>query len=287
MLTHPPREREVVEYRRTIARELAETPALRGDFQRVYQGLHQLRTLFDSQGPVRDLDGRGRRLEVLVALRDLLGAMAGSFADSQSGLARMRAFAARARETDGFCKLIELLDYENHMASVELKLRVGADGKIRRFEIEHIRENRDNRFHQSLLGRWWTRLTLLLRGYSLSEAELVNRWVDSIFDGVAELLPPLLQLLGEMEVYLAVLAFKDAAEQRGLALCLPELIDEKPATQDGAGPRFTALFNPLLFSQPSPPVPCDLALAGFCSITLVTGPNSGGKTRLLQALALA
>ena len=306
VLTHPPRERAVVDYRRAIVRELAETPALRGDFQRVYQGLHQLRTLFDSQGSVRDLDGRGRRLEVLVALRDVLGVMAGAFEGSGSGLARMRDFALRARETDGFHKLVELLDYENHMASVELKLRVGADGKIRRFEIEHIRENRDNLFHQSVLGRWWTRLTLLLRGYSLSEAELVNRWVDSIFDGVAELLPALIQLLGEMEVYLAVLAFKGAAEQRGLALCLPELIDEPlaspgrgatPALRGGAasepdapaqiGPRFEALFNPLLFSQPSPPVPCDLELSGFRTVTLVTGPNSGGKTRLLQALALA
>ena len=287
VLTHAPRERSVVDYRRAIARELAETPALRGDFQRVYQGLHQLRSLFDSQGPVRDLDGRSRRLEVLVALRDVLGAMAGAFEGSQSGLARIRAFAERARDSEGFRKLVELLDYENHMASVELKLRVGADGKIRRFEIEHIRENRDNRFHQSLLGRLWTRLTLLVRGYSLGEAELVNRWVDSIFDGVAELLPPLVQLLGEMEVYLAVLAFKDAAEQRGLALCLPELIDDPAAAPAGAGPRFSALFNPLLFSQPSPPVPCDLELASFRSVTLVTGPNSGGKTRLLQALALA
>ncbi|HMI91450.1 MAG TPA: DNA mismatch repair protein, partial [Polyangiales bacterium] len=216
-----------------------------------------------------------------------LAKMAGSFASAQSGLGRVRSFAERARQSEGFLKLVELLDYENHMASVELKLRVGADGRIRRFEIEHIRENRDNRFHQSVLGRWLTRLSLLVRGYSLSEAELVNRWVDSIFEGVAELLPPLLQLLGEMEVYLAVLAFKDAAEQRGLVVSLPELVSVDAGTPDDAPPRIEALFNPLLFSQAEPPVPCDLELAGFRSITLVTGPNSGGKTRLLQALALA
>jgi DNA mismatch repair protein MutS2 len=290
VLTHPPRERKVVEYRRAIVRELAETPALRSEFQQVYQGLHELRGLLDSQGSVRDLDGRSRRLEVLVALRDVLGKMASSFASARSGLTRMRNFAELARQSEGFLKLVELLDYENHMASVELKLRVGADGRIRRFEIEHIRENRENRFHQSVLGRWWTRLALLVRGYSLSEAELVNRWVDSIFDGVAELLPPLVQLLGEMEVYLAILAFKDAAEQRGLAVSLPELVDVDlagPSATAEPVPRIEALFNPLLFSQPSPPVPCDLELAGFRSITLVTGPNSGGKTRLLQALALA
>jgi DNA mismatch repair protein MutS2 len=286
VLTHPPREQAVVEYRRAIVRELAGAASMRSDFQLIYQGLHQLRLLFDSQGAVRDLDGRGRRLEVLMALRDVLSKMASSFAGAHSGLLRIHRFAEHALQTDGYRKLVELLDYENHMASVELKLRVGADGRIRRFEIEHIRENRDNRFHQSVLGRWLTRLSLLLRGYSLTEAELVNRWVDSIFDGVAELLPALVQLLGEMEVYLAVLAFKDAAEQRGLAVCLPELV---LAGSDGAmsAPRMAKLFNPLLFSQPAPPVPCDLALDDAHAITLVTGPNSGGKTRLLQSLALA
>jgi DNA mismatch repair protein MutS2 len=168
------------------------------------------------------------------------------------------------------------------MASVELKLRIGADGKIRRFEIERIRENRDNRFHQSAFGRWLTRVLLWLRGFSLGETELVNRWVDAIFDGVQELVPPLLQLLGEIEVYLCALAFKDTAERKGLAVCLPEL------APDRHGPvRFTGLYNPLLFSQPGAPVPCDLELAAFHTTTLLTGPNSGGKTRLLQALALA
>lgn len=286
VLTHPPRELAVVEYRRAIARELAATPGMRSDFQLIYQSLHQLRTLFDSQGALRDLDGRGRRLEVLVALRDVVRKMASSFADASSGLSRIHRFGEHAVATDGFAKLVELLDYENHMASVELKLRVGADGRIRRFEIEHIRENRENRFHQSVIGRWLTRLSLLVRGYSLTEAELVNRWVDSIFDGVAELLPPLVQLLGEMEVYLAALAFKDAAEQRGLAVCLPDLVPEGESGS-AAAPSIRALFNPLLFSQPSPPVPCDLALRDARSVTLVTGPNSGGKTRLLQALALA
>jgi DNA mismatch repair protein MutS2 len=45
------------------------------------------------------------------------------------------------------------------------------------------------------------------------------------------------------------------------------------------------LFNPFLFAEDRPPVPCDLELGGS-SLVIVTGPNSGGKTRLLQAVAL-
>ena len=37
--------------------------------------------------------------------------------------------------------------------------------------------------------------------------------------------------------------------------------------------------------EPRPPVPCDICAADT-SLTVVTGPNSGGKTRLLQALGL-
>jgi DNA mismatch repair protein MutS2 len=290
VLTHPPRDPAVIEYRRALLRELGETPALRSDFEAVYMGLHQLRALFDAQGTVRDLDGRSRRLELLCALRDCLSTMARAFGGCQSGLARIRAFGEHAVASEGYLRLVELLDYENHMASVELSLRVGADGKIRRLSIERIRENRDNRFHQSSFGRWLTRLLLLLRGFSLSEIELVNRWVDSVFDGVEDLIPPLIQLLGEMEVYLAALAFRDAAKSKGLTVCLPELIDagaQAGADADARPYGFTGLFNPLLFSQGKAPVTCDLELRGFCTTTLVTGPNSGGKTRLLQALALA
>ena len=35
------------------------------------------------------------------------------------------------------------------------------------------------------------------------------------------------------------------------------------------------------------PVPCDVGGAPLASTVLVTGPNSGGKTRLLQSLGLA
>ncbi|RLB53936.1 MAG: DNA mismatch repair protein, partial [Deltaproteobacteria bacterium] len=46
------------------------------------------------------------------------------------------------------------------------------------------------------------------------------------------------------------------------------------------------LFNPLLFKQGVVPVPCTIDLRSFDTIGIITGPNSGGKTRLLQALGL-
>jgi DNA mismatch repair protein MutS2 len=88
------------------------------------------------------------------------------------------------------------------------------------------------------------------------------------------------QLLGDLELYLGALGFHDTAREAGLAVCLPELVSpEEPRDLRG-------LFNPLLLAHGIQPVPCDLATDSLATTTLVTGPNSGGKTRLLQSIGL-
>jgi DNA mismatch repair protein MutS2 len=47
------------------------------------------------------------------------------------------------------------------------------------------------------------------------------------------------------------------------------------------------LFNPLLLEASFGPTPCTLRARRHDDTVVLTGPNSGGKTRLLQALALA
>lgn len=287
LLTHPPKDREVVEHRRAILRELAEEPALRKRFQETYRALYRMRGCFEPAAQLLELDDTRRRLDTLAAIRDVVERMASGFSSCSSGLRRIGELGERARGTLGYQRLVALLDYDNHLAGVSLQLRIGADGRIRRFDIQKVTENRENRFYQSPLGRLVTRVSLFLRGYFFSEGELVNRWVDSVFDGVVRLLPPLVQLLGEMELYLAALAFKDNAVARDLGVCFADLDgvggdggEAEPVTVEG-------LWNPLLLGQVQRPVPCDLRSEGWRGITVVTGPNSGGKTRLLQGIAIA
>jgi DNA mismatch repair protein MutS2 len=124
----------------------------------------------------------------------------------------------------------------------------------------------------SKLMLWW-------RGYRFSNDELVDRWLDHVFQAITHFLPPCFQLLGHMEVYLAALHFRDQCKAKGLDVCFPELVDS-------GGREIRGLFNPLLFKQGVVPTPCDITTDGFDTISIVTGPNSGGKTRLLQALGL-
>jgi len=286
VLTHPPRDRNVALYRQGILRELSADNAQRSRFSDLYRTLHRMRELLDSEGPTRELDGRRRRLDVLTSIRDAFTQMATSFGACTSGLARIHRFGQAVQESEPYRHLVELLDYENHLASVDLELRIGSDGRVRHFGITRITENRTNGFYQTPLGRWVSRVALLLRGFSMGEPEIANRWIDAVYEGVQDRLPALFQLLGEMELYLATLAFKDTTEARGLKACLPAFTAEG-SNGSGAQPLLEGLFNPLLFAHPGRITACDLGSDAFRATTLVTGPNSGGKTRLLQAIAIA
>jgi DNA mismatch repair protein MutS2 len=50
--------------------------------------------------------------------------------------------------------------------------------------------------------------------------------------------------------------------------------------------HITKLYNPLLLAGKTKPVPCDLSTKQRDAVVMVTGPNSGGKTRLLQSIGL-
>jgi DNA mismatch repair protein MutS2 len=102
-----------------------------------------------------------------------------------------------------------------------------------------------------------------------------------VFDGIQDELTAFVQLLGDLELYLGALGFADRARSAGLLVCLPELVSaSEPRALHG-------LFNPLLLAHGTKPVPCDVTTDRHTATVLVTGPNSGGKTRLLQSLGIA
>jgi DNA mismatch repair protein MutS2 len=90
----------------------------------------------------------------------------------------------------------------------------------------------------------------------------------------------------DLELYLGSMSFHDLALSRGLAVCLPELVPP-PSEEDHSERDLRGLFNPLLLADRGVPKPCDIKSPRHDAIVLVTGPNSGGKTRLLQAIAIA
>jgi DNA mismatch repair protein MutS2 len=281
LLCHPPADPAIAGFRHGILAELERTPALRAALDTLYRHTVRVLELFDESTSQSRYDLPRWRLDLLGALRELFDALEGPFEHAGSGLSRLHAFGQRIRGGRGYRELCSLLDFEGDMARVDLQVRVGADGKLRALEVRQVTENARAPFYRGPFSRFFFRIWTFLRGYRIGESELVERWFEHVYLGVAEHLPAVLQLRGDLEFYLSACHFRDTVRARGLEVCTPELVSGAPE----APRRIEGLFNPLLLQQGHAVVPCDLSVDSFRRSCILTGPNSGGKTRLLQALA--
>jgi DNA mismatch repair protein MutS2 len=280
-LSRPPRDAETRALRAEVLAELDASPALADATLALRAALRALRACFQADAASSAGHGLGHRLEIVRALRAVLDLAADGLEPARSALGAVHRFAAEWRGTEAFARLVDLIEHDRRAATVDLSLRIGADGRVRALEIRRIREDVESRFHQPPLARWLARLALVWRGYRFSEAELVERWVDQVFGEHLALVPALLQLTDQLDVYLTALALRDHARARGLGVALPRFVDG-----DGEG-RLEGLWNPLLLARGAAPVPCTIVRPAPGQTTIVTGPNSGGKTRLMQAIGLA
>ncbi len=281
LLASPPADPAVVQHRRAIVAELVGSPSLRRELSRLYLSLCRLRTLLEGVTGAGKWDANRRQLDILQLVKEIIDGMSEGFAGARSGLSRLSAFGLRVRGGEPYRSLSDLLRYDESLATLNLKVGVGADGRIRGFEIMSVEENRENPFVSSAWRRWLSKIELFVRGFQFGDSEVMARLIDAVFEGVQDELVRFIQLLGDIEFYLGALGFRDVAAAAGLEVCLPDLVGpDQPRVLLG-------LFNPLLLSLGSRVVPCDLRLDRHDTTALVTGPNSGGKTRLLQSLGLA
>jgi DNA mismatch repair protein MutS2 len=280
LLARPPADPAVVHHRRDVVAELAQSPHLRKELGALYLALCRFRTRLEGATGDGKLDPNRRQLEILQLVKEVIDRAAEGFVTARSGLGRLSAFGRRVQAGEPYRSLADLLRYDEQLATLNLKVRVGADGRIRGFEILAIQEEDQNPFVSSPWRRWLAKLELFARGFKFGDGEIMARLIDAVFEGVKDELPSFVQLLGDIELYLGALGFCDLAREAGLATSLPDLVaPEHPRALRG-------LFNPLLLAHGITPVPCDVVTDRHDTTVLVTGPNSGGKTRLLQSIGL-
>ncbi len=275
LLSSPPSDPAIIQYRRSILAELVRSPEFRQELEQLYLALRRLRTRLEAATGIGKWDAQRRQLDILQLFKELVDAMA------RSRLTRLNAYGQRVQTGEPYRSLSDLLAYDDHLATLDLKVRVGADGGIRGFQVLGVQKNDQNPFVPSTLRRWLTKLELFARGFRFSDGEVMARLIDAVFDGLTDDMVPLIQLLGDLEFYLGALGFRDLCQASGLEVCLPDFVGPESPRQ------LQRFFNPLLFAQSHRVVPCDLHIDRHDTTVLVTGPNSGGKTRLLQGIGLA
>jgi DNA mismatch repair protein MutS2 len=270
-----------------VLEALGSSPDLRRALEQSRGEIRYLFELFQSSERARHGGAVLRRLDILRAFKGTLEKLARSFEGAPGPLSRVHAFAIGVQASDPWQHLESLLDYEGNLATVDLRVRLGHDGEIRSFAIQRVAENEQNPWYASPWRRFFARVSLLFRGLHVRSSELLGRLVENVFDELGETWRSLYQLLLDFEVYAAALRFQALAESKGLKVSLPELVAADAAGGDApATSRLERLFNPFLLLESGTPVPCDVT-HGSRDITIVTGPNSGGKTRLLQAVGLS
>lgn len=278
-LVHTPTDLATITFRQGILRELEQSPELRSKLEQLYRSLFDLMSLHKAPGYQATLDVAAFHLDLLKQTHRVIDEMHDGFAGATSGLKRLHQAATEIRSGAEYETLARLLEYEKGMAEMTVDLRIGGDGRIRDLMIRNLREDEQNPFHVKPLRRFFSRLKLAFRGYPISNRELMNNLINEVFASLSPYFVPMVQLLGHLEFYLTARTFRSRAHALGLDVCLPEFDARQPLQLDD-------LFNPLLLVQSATPVPTRIHSAAPSQVTLITGPNSGGKTRLLQALAL-
>jgi DNA mismatch repair protein MutS2 len=280
VLANPPVDPDHIRYRQAILRELEERPALAGATENLARSIYDLLALLRASRDDARLEPVRFRLDVLRAFFKVVVLMTEGFTSAESGLHRLCDVGAKIRSSRAFGRMEALLDHDAAMAHLDLEVVIGANGRLRHLEIRKLAECRGNPFFRRPIRRWWDRLRVFYHRYGLGADELVDRLVMGVYQDVAPAMVRVVQTLCHLEVYLAARGMAADARARGLSVCLPKI-------EHGADLAFDELFNPLLMAITEHPVPTDLEIDVAASVTLVTGPNSGGKTRLLQAIGLA
>jgi DNA mismatch repair protein MutS2 len=281
LLETPPRDRASVVLRHGILRELLARPDAHRAVERVWQAVDALEQVLLSKQIGQRLSFIHRRVEILRRLVEAVDTLSSPFDKAKSELCRMAIWGHTVQSSIAYGNLQKVLDHEDHLASVDIKVRLGYDGQIRNLSIVRVSENSENQHYRSPWQRLFSRLRFWFRGYVLRESEILGRLVESLFESIQPLVAQLINLRLDLEWYLCALDFHARASKAGLSLCIPEWTSSSEEAT-----RLEGLFNPFLLNAGHAPVPCDLRCPSQ-QIVLVTGPNSGGKTRLLQAVGLA
>jgi DNA mismatch repair protein MutS2 len=290
VISRPPAKLEDVVLRQRVFEELLDKPALKRHLEAVYVAVLGLRELLSRGDFSARVDQNQRRLEILRAVVTLFRRLQ-SFDGATSVLARLSNYSAEVVAAEGFRFAEELLRYEDNHASVNVSLQLGSDGTIRQFEVTDVRDTLGSPLQRSLFARFWRQLLLVFKGYRVTESEVLSRLLYRAFEGLKEFVPPLFQMLGDIEVYLCGLGFWQVGTGARHAMCFAEFSasDAHSATSTPKDASETQtisdIFNPFLVVEGAHVQTCDVDCPRG-TIVILTGPNSGGKTRLMQAVAL-
>jgi DNA mismatch repair protein MutS2 len=281
VLSHPPLSLDVTRARQEAIRWLTSAPEHSEALIALHRSLCEFRELLSAADFSTRIDPNQRRLDILRTFLKVVEQMRGPFAQAGTLLARVQTFADSVADSEAFNQLRQFLHFERSATRLDVRVHLGLDGAVRDFEISRYETEELPPLGGSRILRVFRSLGLLLRGVRLSEQELLSRVLFAHFEALRDLFLPLFQLIGDAEFYLTAISFVEACQQANTPYCFPKILE-----QDATPCSLNDLTNPFLVLEQLAVRSTSIALNAD-AIVIVTGPNSGGKTRLMQSVAFA
>lgn len=287
VLTNPP-DQASTRLRQRVLRELEGDPDRLERLESAYLALGDLRRALAGGDAIGGRTSHlRRRLEILMQVKRAVEELERLGNGAGSALARLGAFAQALRTSEAYHRLEHLLAFEDSRTVLESRLALGYDGTLRRFEIVGVTRAEHSSFPRGRLGRFLRSCLGLLKGYRFSEDDVMSQVLDQVFGDLEAAVAELIGCSVQLEFYLSSLGFRRLARAKGYEVSLAEFGPADDATRAVSERQLLGLFNPWLVMQGTSAVTYDDVLADGRSTLILTGPNSGGKTRYLQALAVS
>ena len=178
----------------------------------------------DAAVRARQPSPRGRRIEILRGAReafDLLAArLRGGDLGARSAARVRRRRRGRAKGTGGSsrCSSTKRTSRRSTFTSAS-----GPTARFARCRSWAYARTATIRSMPRVLRRLVVRLILFFRGYRTTSGEVAERVLSDVLTGVEDEVGICFQLLGDLEVHLGALGFRDRAAAAGLPMALPEL----------------------------------------------------------------
>jgi DNA mismatch repair protein MutS2 len=296
VLVNPPPPKSTA-LRQRILRELESDAGRVAHLEAAYLSLLDLRRALAGADAIGGrVSHLRRRLEILTQVDKAVQSLATLGAGAESALCRAAAFAQQLAGTDAYRRLVHVLAFEDSRTVLESRLSLGYDGTLRRFEIVGMSRAEHPSFPRGRIGRFYRSLVALLKGYRFSEDDVMSQVLEHLFADLEGAVAELIGCSVQLEFYLASLGFRRLARAKGYDVCLPSFSDmpaeaagddQSPIVPATEARHLDGLFNPWLVMQGVSAIAYDDSLLDGRSTLILTGPNSGGKTRYLQAIAIS
>src|SRR6187402_978682 len=131
LIARPPADLATIETRRRVLAELSSSPHLLQELKRLHTQLLALKGEMEGTGQRERWDVHRKQLDILAAFAAIVRLMESGFGGAQSALSQLTAFASRVTESEGFASLVSLLSYDSKQATVDFRVQMGADGRVR------------------------------------------------------------------------------------------------------------------------------------------------------------